>query len=133
MSAIMNSFGPFYDQSRVEYNLATPWNKETPVVSLERTVNVGDVDECAYDGDDPHFLPNCHFPATCQNRLCEDGSDEPAYDCVCLQVSFHFLKPPLKIPSCSWPLVRFVCHPYRFCRSRISCRTGLNLTEMAAA
>ena len=91
ISGFVNRCGSY----KVEYSIDTPWIVGAPTVTATRDVVVADVDECTYTGEDPRFIPHCHFPATCRNRVCVDDEDEPVspgphtYECVCLQDGFE--------------------------------------------
>jgi len=70
--------------SNVTYTLLTPWIKNREEASATRTVEVVDVDECAYAGSDPDFVPLCTGLATCQNLACgAEGFGSVGYDCLC--------------------------------------------------
>jgi len=76
--------GPFVKRcgaNTVTYVLETPWILARPRVSASRLVDVVDVDECAYNGEDPDFMPACVGLAKCANRDCGDGG--AGYECVC--------------------------------------------------
>ena len=69
----------------VEYSLDTPWLEGHPRASITRTVEIVDVNECTYKGNDTFFKPLCSGLAVCENIECAETSKMPrqGYKCVC--------------------------------------------------
>jgi hypothetical protein len=76
----------------VVYELDTPWISGHQHATTTRVVEVVDVDECSYRGEDPTYVNHCHFPAKCVNVQCGTegfGPSEAAYKCVCEHEDFE--------------------------------------------
>jgi hypothetical protein len=74
-------------QSVVSYSIDTPWISSRPTLSTSREVEVVDVDECLYTGEDEEFKHNCVGFATCNNQICSE--DAPGFTCVCLDDGYE--------------------------------------------
>jgi hypothetical protein len=68
--------------NEIHYSLSTPWLKERPNITITRSVEVVDVNECTYKGPVTEFHHACVEPAVCQNMVCEEG-DKQSYSCTC--------------------------------------------------
>jgi len=68
--------------NEILYHLSTPWLKTRPNITVSRTIDIVDVNECTYTGPVTEFHHACVTPAVCENNICEQG-DKQAYSCTC--------------------------------------------------
>lgn len=77
-------------ESLVNYQLETPWISSQPTTTTTREVEIIDVDECTYDGDDEDFKHTCVGFATCNNQPCGvPGLKNSGFTCVCLDEGYE--------------------------------------------
>lgn len=75
-------------ESVVAYSIETPWISTQPRLSATREVEIVDVDECTYEGNDPDFKHTCLGLATCHNQICGEGV-KSGFTCICLNEGYE--------------------------------------------